>query len=131
MDLNHNLTIEELNFSLGATHDNQSHSAYNWHYRSSHACISFLSTLVPTQVGFVIPSVIEQTAMEMPCFWVSITSAITTSRLEGLRSGLPKTHPTILGLIAHLIFCKSYCQIVHGELVLIVSEAVHDFNTLL
>ena len=31
------------------------HPAYKWHYRSSHACISFLSTLVPTQVGFVIP----------------------------------------------------------------------------
>lgn len=27
---------------------------------------------------------------------VHFTSAITTSRLEGLRSGLPKTHPTIL-----------------------------------
>lgn len=29
--------------------------AYKWHYRSPHACISFLSTLVPIQVGFVIP----------------------------------------------------------------------------
>ena len=35
--------------------DRLTNGAYKRHYRSSHACISFLSTLVPTQVGFVIP----------------------------------------------------------------------------
>ena len=74
--------------------DRLTNGAYKRHYRSSHALVVHPSFF---KLGASCMSSLKLIKwLSALLLGVHSTSAITTSRLEGLRSGLPKTHPTIL-----------------------------------
>lgn len=73
--------------------DRLTNGAYKRHYRSSHALVVYPSFF---KLGVSCMSSLKLIEWLIALLLgVHSTSAITTSRLEGLRSGLPKTHPAI------------------------------------